>query len=412
MSLIFVAYRRGDTKWITGRLYDRLRAYFGKSAVFMDVETGRPGLDFRKYIEANLDRCKVVVAIIGPQWIGVNQQGLPRIFNKEDWVRIEIETALEKSIPIIPVCIDQTPMPKADDLPASLQQFPYLQSIEVDSGRNFNVDMRRPIRAIRPHLGWGPRIARPRSLAVLTTLILLFGFFYWTGWFDGLRTPILSSAFPDPARAIAACNVDFTMRCAKEGGAFGSSEALARLKSCKVHRVILSDEPSLGWKDIWTTSVFSFQPGGGGPGGGKDDDVLKVGGWGDWYFSLIQFSVPPVQRKPQFAALALYSKESEGASVPINLDRLIARWDFPKGGTLWWKDRPGQRAVTTDPLPAPKKEQWYIIDITSLVNDWIGGKFENFGLQLRPAHEFGSFVFFVSSDAPDKSKIPRLVFCD
>src|SRR5579885_1784889 len=42
-------------------------------------------------------------------------------------------------------------------------------------------------------------------------------------------------------------------------------------------------------QDIWTTSVFSFTGGGGGPGGGLADDLLKVGGWGDEYYSLLQF---------------------------------------------------------------------------------------------------------------------------
>jgi hypothetical protein len=93
------------------------------------------------------------------------------------------------------------------------------------------------------------------------------------------------------------------------------------------------------------------------------------------------------------------------------LDQLVHPWDFPKGGTLWWKDRPGQRAAITEPLPAPKREQWYIIEITDLFHDWSSGKIKNHGLQIRPAHEFGSFVFFVSSDAPDKAKIPRLIFC-
>ena len=176
--------------------------------------------------------------------------------------------------------------------------------------------------------------------------------------------------------------------------------------------MIRSDESWLGWKDIWTTSVYSFQPGGGGPGGGKDDEVLKVGGWGDWYFTLIWFGMPSTGHKPQFAAIALYSKDNEDASVPLAVDRIIHRWDFPKGGTLWWKDRPGHRAITTDPLPAPKREQWYIIDITLIVKDWLDGKAENFGIRLRPSHQFGSFVIFASSDEPDKTKIPRLIFAD
>lgn len=213
------------------------------------------------------------------------------------------------------------------------------------------------------------------------------------------------------ATASQSCNAELGLKCMQEGGVFGASEALARVKNCRAAEILRSDHPSLQWKDVWTTSVYSYAPGGGGPGGGLDDDVLKVGGWGDSYFSLIQFDLPPLQRRPQFAAILLYSKESEGASVPLMLDRIIRRWDFPKGDRLWWKDRPGHRAITTEALPAPRKEYWYIIELTGLVHEWIDRKSENYGIQLRPTHEFGSFVFFVSSDAEDKSKIPRLIFC-
>jgi len=211
--------------------------------------------------------------------------------------------------------------------------------------------------------------------------------------------------------AIQSCNVDLDLRCMNDGAVFGEDGTLARLKSCKNPEILRSDHPSLQWKDIWTTSVYSFQPGGGGPGGGRDDDVLKVGGWGDWYFSLIQFELPSLQRQPQFAALVLYSKETEGASVSLALDQIIHPWGFPKGGTLWWKDRPGHRAAIPESLPAPKREQWYIIEITGLFQDWSNRKIKNYGVQIRPAHDFGSFVFFVSSDTADKSKIPRLIFC-
>jgi hypothetical protein len=408
MPSIFIAYRRGDTGWITGRVFDRLQAHFGKFSVFMDVETIPPGLDFRKHIASTLERCKVVVAIVGPQWIGANGQEPPRIFDEDDWVRIEIETALNKGLPIIPVCVDQTPMPKAHDLPASLQPFSFLQASPVDSRRNFGVDTKRLIRAIEQHLGWRGLVTRYALIAILLASVLLLSLLYSYGWLERSSSP---SPTHIQARAIQACNVELAVRCAQEGGAFGSGEALAGLRSCGTHQLISSDEPSLQWKDIWTTSVYSYGPQGGGPGGGKDDDVLKVGGWGDWYFTLIRFRLPELQRKPQFAAVALFSKDNEGASVPLAIDRIIHRWDFPKGGTLWWKDRPGHRAITTDPLPAPKREQWYIIEFTALAQEWLDQKSENFGIQIRPAHDFGSFVVFVSSDAPDKSKIPRLIFC-
>jgi hypothetical protein len=63
---IFLAYRRSDTQWITGRIFDRLRDHFGRSAIFMDIETTPPGVDFREHIARMLKKCNVLVAVIGP----------------------------------------------------------------------------------------------------------------------------------------------------------------------------------------------------------------------------------------------------------------------------------------------------------------------------------------------------------
>lgn len=404
MSSIFVAYRRGDTKWITGRVFEHLQRHFGKSSVFMDIETMVPGVDFRKHIEEVLHHCTVVVAVVGPGWRGADG-AQARIFDPNDWVRIEIETAFKRGIPVIPVRVDGAPFPRPQELPESIREFAYLQGSDLDSGRDFNIHMRRLIGAIERRLGWRALTRKYRWWAASAFVIL-----------NTAAIAIRLSEEPGPQTrneqsAIQACNAAFTLSCAQKGGAFGAAEALAGLRNCKIAQINSSDEMSLRWKDIWTTSVYSYAPAGGGPGGGKDDDVLKVGGWGDWYFTLIQFDLPPLSKRPQFAALALYSKESEGASVPLALDRIINRWDFPKGGTLWWANRPGHRAVTTESLPAPRKEQWYIIELTALVQEWFEGKSENYGIQIRPAHDFGSFVFFVSSDATDKTKIPRLIFC-
>jgi hypothetical protein len=195
------------------------------------------------------------------------------------------------------------------------------------------------------------------------------------------------------------------------GGIAGLEEALAGLKGCRNSELYRSDNAMLQWIDVWTTSVYSFAPGGGGPGGGLDDDVLKAGGWGDWYFTLIQFKLPALRGRPTFAGIALYSKTDQLSSVRIEVDQIIHQWSFPKGDRLWWKDRPGARAMTIEPLPAPTQDRWYLIDLTKVAQQWFEGKAANFGIQIRPASNFGSLVIFVSSDAADKSKIPYLIVC-
>jgi hypothetical protein len=211
--------------------------------------------------------------------------------------------------------------------------------------------------------------------------------------------------------AIQSCGTKIAINFLTEGAAFGPEMALEHLKACRKPQILRSDSSSLQWIDVWTTSVYSYAPGGGGPGGGKDDDELRVGGWGDWYFTLIRFELPPAAMHQKLTFLVLYSKSNEGASVPLMLDRLINDWHFPKGERLWWKDRPGQRAISTDPLPAPKRDFWYVVELTETVDEWVTQKSKNYGIQLRPTHDFGSFAIFVSSDASDKTKIPNLIFC-
>src|SRR5215469_4190009 len=75
----------------------------GKPVVFMDYDSTPVGVDFRSYIQGVLDNCDILLAVIGPHWAGDDEQGNPRIFADNDWVRIEIETALKKNIPIVPV---------------------------------------------------------------------------------------------------------------------------------------------------------------------------------------------------------------------------------------------------------------------------------------------------------------------
>src|SRR3954468_15133945 len=115
--MIAISYRRDDSLPITGRLYDHLETKFGKRNVFMDFDSIQPGLDFRQQIKETIERSKVVLAMIGPHWAGERDGGRRRIDDPEDFVRLEIEYALKQGIPVIPVLINNTPMPTAETLP-------------------------------------------------------------------------------------------------------------------------------------------------------------------------------------------------------------------------------------------------------------------------------------------------------
>ncbi|PYL10197.1 MAG: hypothetical protein DME34_00915, partial [Verrucomicrobia bacterium] len=103
--MIAISYRREDSLPVAGRLYDRLQAEFGKGNVFMDFDSIPYGVDFREHIKHMIEHSKVLVAMIGPDWIGRRRHGNRRIDDPADFVRLEIAYALERNLPIIPILI-------------------------------------------------------------------------------------------------------------------------------------------------------------------------------------------------------------------------------------------------------------------------------------------------------------------
>src|SRR5713226_5854901 len=147
MPRITISYRRDDSGVITGRIFDRLATHYGREAVFRDIDDIPPGVDFRRHISGVLDASDIVLAIVGPRWIGP-RGGQSRLANAADPVRVEIETALRKDRPLIPVLVLRGSMPGVEQLPESLQDFAYRHAVSIDAGQDFDVHMARLIRAM------------------------------------------------------------------------------------------------------------------------------------------------------------------------------------------------------------------------------------------------------------------------
>jgi hypothetical protein len=148
MSKIVVSYRRSDSQAIAGRIVDRLIAQFGEQSVFMDVDNIPFGIDFRQHIQSVLARAEVLIAVVGPDWLGAGADGGSRIREEDDPVRVEIETALRQEIAVIPVLVDGASMPKAAALPESLRNFAFLNAAPVDVGRDFRPHVDRLVQSI------------------------------------------------------------------------------------------------------------------------------------------------------------------------------------------------------------------------------------------------------------------------
>jgi hypothetical protein len=146
---IFISYRRADSADVTGRIYDRLREHFGKSAIFKDVDSIPPGVDFREHLEKAVGKCRIFLVVIGDRWLEAKDaKRRNRLQDPDDFVRIEIESALKRTIPIIPLLVRGASIPAEAKLPPSLRKLVYRNGISIRSDPDFHGDMDRLIEAI------------------------------------------------------------------------------------------------------------------------------------------------------------------------------------------------------------------------------------------------------------------------
>jgi len=144
---VFISYRRKDTAGHCGRLYDRLAAHFGADQVFMDISAIDPGQDFTDAIKTAVGSCNALIALIGEEWLNIKAGGKRRLDDPADFVRIEIASALDRGIAVIPVLVQGAHMPQASDLPECLKALAKRNAIELSDSR-WNQDVDRLILAI------------------------------------------------------------------------------------------------------------------------------------------------------------------------------------------------------------------------------------------------------------------------
>ena len=139
---IFISYRRDDSRGYAGRLQGDLSRRYSDEHVFRDIEIP-PGADFGEYITSLVDKCNVVLAIIGPGWLDArDREGERRLDNPQDWVRLEIERALEREgVEVIPVLVDGAKLPPREELPESLLALRRRNAFELSDRRwDYDVD--------------------------------------------------------------------------------------------------------------------------------------------------------------------------------------------------------------------------------------------------------------------------------
>jgi len=123
---IFISFRHKDSPGTARLLFERLEKIFGPDSLFIDFDLPA-GVDFVKRLQSQLSECSVVLAIIGPHWLDDR-----RLQRADDWVRIEIASALARGITVIPVIIDDVVAPTKNELPRALKPLAKRQAFRVE----------------------------------------------------------------------------------------------------------------------------------------------------------------------------------------------------------------------------------------------------------------------------------------
>src|SRR5262249_20094029 len=146
---VFLSYRREDNKYFVDRVYDRLVARFGDAAVFRDVDSIPLGSDFRQILQAAISQCEALCVAMGEKWLTItDKDSRNRLWDPDDFVRFEIETALRREVPVIPLLAERVSLPRPDELPEILHPLAFRQAIVVRPDPDFAHDIDRLLRAI------------------------------------------------------------------------------------------------------------------------------------------------------------------------------------------------------------------------------------------------------------------------
>lgn len=200
---VFICYRREIRLASQAEIYDRLKTSLGRESVFIDVDNIPAGLDFVDVLSERVGQCGALIAVIGRNWVAsADKNNGRRLDDANDYVRIEIEAALTRNVPVIPVLIDGAAMPHTDDLPNGLKKLARRQGIEI-SHTSFNSDAARLTDALARIDGDAPgspsaadaaaarssappprpAASRPRRLFLAASALIVIaggaGFLYW-----------------------------------------------------------------------------------------------------------------------------------------------------------------------------------------------------------------------------------------
>lgn len=152
---LFISYRREASAGHAGRLLDTLAQRLGPDRIFMDTRI-TPGENFVERLRAELATCQAMVVVMAPGWAESRDASGPRLAQPDDWVRVEIETALQLGMRIVPALVGRASLPQLGALPASLRPLLERQAVDLREA-SWDDDVRRLLAAlgVQPvHKAW------------------------------------------------------------------------------------------------------------------------------------------------------------------------------------------------------------------------------------------------------------------
>ncbi len=225
-SKVFLSYRRDDAEGQAGRLYDRLNAAF-PGRVFRDVSGIDIGVNFALAIQDAIAASAVCIVVIGRQWLTIaNAQGEPRLAQPHDYVRLEVATALERHLRVIPVLVDGAKMPAEEGLPVEIRELARINSIEL-TVTDYDHPVERLIAALESTLGKRGEPWRKDETAAQVETLLRRGEASIAGenWMDAKQS-LQSALSLDPGNAAAAGRLRVAIEQMQLAGLYADGQRL------------------------------------------------------------------------------------------------------------------------------------------------------------------------------------------
>lgn len=151
---IFISYRQADNPDFVARIRDWLMNKYGRDHVFMDFDSIPPFVKFKDFIKQRVEKSDIVLVVIGERWLELMNEKIKN--DDEDYVLVEIQTALALNKTVAPILIKNASMPQRRDLPESVRELGEFNAARLDSGARFYDEIQALVNTLEQALGWQP----------------------------------------------------------------------------------------------------------------------------------------------------------------------------------------------------------------------------------------------------------------